>query len=404
MRLTWGRRDADRVRAALTVPADHLPFIRPEAIALPERPRGLVVDHVERAFPNHQSRGTRLILTQSAYVIQKWIDVLGPDAGICLTGDDAALRRSAPEIFARRGPWSSFEAEAQPSAISHQPSTISDQPSHLALLATAYSTPSTSDRLTLCREAIAGAPDSPVAHLAAASACREADDMNGARAALDRALELAPDWEAVHYEDGKFWLGYDDMERARDGFQKAADRMPSFAAAFSNLGATLGELDEPERALAAFRQALVYDPHGFQILNNVGVVSRELGHLDESEAAFRRVIEIAPDFVFGYYNLGHTLFLSGRYAEALDFYEQGQQRDVEKNRRQGCRLAVVRFANGDLAGAERELWRFANQAPAPERADLLLEAYAIARAVVSARPATPAERAFLDRIGAELTQ
>ena len=180
--------------------------------------------------------------------------------------------------------------------------------------------------------------------------------------------------------------------------------MPTFSAAFSNLGATLGELNEPGAALSAFRQALEHDPRSFTILNNVGVVCRDLGRLDESEAALRRVIAINPDFVFGHYNLGHTLFLGREYAGALGAYEEGQRRDPQQNRRQGCRLALVRFANGDAAGAERDLWRFASAAPPDEREDLLLEAYEIAGALLTQLPALAPQRPFLDRIGAEIAK
>jgi tetratricopeptide (TPR) repeat protein len=244
---------------------------------------------------------------------------------------------------------------------------------------------------------------STVECLRLASACRERNDAVGAEQALNEALELTPDWEAVHYEAGKFWLACDDMERARDAFQRAADLMPTFSAAFSNLGAVLGELDQPEAAVAAFSQALRHDPESFTILNNIGVVNREIGRLDESERALVRVTEIAPAFVFGHYNLGHTRFLRGDYTGALNAYEEGQRRDPEKNRRQGCRLALVRFASGDLDGAERDLWRFADQAPTEEREDLLLEAYEIAQALVRAHPALSRQR-FLDRIAAELTR
>jgi tetratricopeptide (TPR) repeat protein len=106
--------------------------------------------------------------------------------------------------------------------------------------------------------------------------------------------------------------------------------------------------------------------------------------------------------VFGHYNLGHTLFLAGRYADALAEYEEGQRRDPEQNRRQGCRLAIVRFANGDRAGAERDLWRFADQAPPDEREDLLLEAYEIVRALTAARRDLDPDGAFLDRIASRI--
>src|SRR5581483_1136838 len=144
-----------------------------------------------------------------------------------------------------------------------------------------------------------------------------------------------------------------------------------FAAAFSNLGAALGELEAPDAALDAFRRALASVPHGFQILANIGVVTRELGRLDESAAALRQVVAEAPEFVFGHYNLGHTLFLARDYAGAVAAYAEGRRRDPLKNRRQGCRLALARLAAGEGAEAEREFWRCADDAPAEEREDLL---------------------------------
>jgi tetratricopeptide (TPR) repeat protein len=272
------------------------------------------------------------------------------------------------------------------------------------LLERAFFTSDPAERLRLCQEALSLAPESAVAHLALASACRETRDGVVSREALDRAAARAPEWEAVAYESGKLWLVYDNLARARDAFQRAADLMPTFAAASGNLGATLGELGEPAAALEAFRQALAHDPRSFTILNNIGASCRELGRLDESEAAFRRVIEINPSFVFGHYNLGHTLFLAGKYRDALAAYEEGQRRDPQQNRRQGCRLAVVRFATGDVPGAERDFWRCAGGAPADEREDLLLEAYETAHALLSHHPALEPHRAFVDRIGAEITK
>jgi hypothetical protein len=63
----------------------------------------------------------------------------------------------------------------------------------------------------------------------------------------------------------------------------------------------------------------------------------------------------------------------------------------------------MRFATGDLAGAERDLWRFVNAAPAGERDDLLLEAYDIAHALLGAHPGLAAQQPFLDRIAAALS-
>jgi tetratricopeptide (TPR) repeat protein len=408
--IVGGTRD-ERIRRARAVAARESSSVR--------------LDDLERAFPNNQTGGTRFVLTQSTYVMQALVDSLTPAVRVIATADRVALERNAPEAFERRGPWRLFDIEqistadrnvttksfttedtvdvctvfALPSCVPSVPSV----PSVVELLGRAFESADAAVRLALCREAVSRDAESALAWLALASAARESNDVSSARAALDRAAALAPAWAAVHYEDGKLWLGSDDMSRARDGFQRAADLMPTFAAAFSNLGATLGELDEPEAALAAFAQALTHDPHGFQIVNNIGVTTRELRRLDESEAAFRRVIELAPMFVFGYYNLGHTLFLAGRYAEALAAYEEGQRRDPDKNVRQGCRLAMMRLAIGDVAGAERDLWLFANRAPAAEREDLLLEAYEIGGALLNAHPNPEAGR-LIDQIAASIVK
>ncbi|HXI28123.1 MAG TPA: hypothetical protein VNG89_06870, partial [Vicinamibacterales bacterium] len=126
--------------------------------------------------------------------------------------------------------------------------------------------------------------------------------------------------------------------------------------------------------------------------------------LDDSETALRRVVAIDPAFVFGYYNLGHTLFLAGHYADAVAAYEDGAGRDPQKSPRQICRLAMARFASGDLAGAERELWPAVNRAAPADREDLLLEACEIAHALVAARPELAAHRAFADRLAAEIVK
>jgi len=393
----------------LTLDASTLPFVLP---VLPKpRPRVIRIDDIERAFPDAQTGGTRLVLTQSMYLMQKWTDLLGEGERIVATADRAVLERCAPEALQRRGPWQDFgliNTEDTKDTKENQTfvspvSFVSNRPT-IELLARAFGASDPAERLRLCRETVSLDPESPVAWLACASACRETRDGVAARAALDRAAALAPEWEAVAYESGKLSLVYDDIPRARDAFQRAADLMPAFSAAFSNLGATLGELDEPAGALRAFRQALAHDPRSVTILNNIGVVCRELGRFDESEAALRGVIAIDRTFVFGHYNLGHTLFLAGQYADALGAYEEGQRRDPEQNRRQGCRLALMRFANLDAAGAERDLWRCVDAAPPDEREDLLLEAYEIAQALLTRHPELAPQRPFLDRIGAEIAK
>jgi tetratricopeptide (TPR) repeat protein len=368
-------------RAAIRLEAATLPFTRVEAVPLPAAPRVVLIHDIERAFPDAQTQGIRLVLTQSSYLIQKWLDRLDRRDRIVATADRGALEANAPEALRARGAWRLFDvtdlddseratkekltSASSVSSVSFVSSTPTNQQ-----LASAYMLGNAAERVGLCREAVALEAESAIAHLALASACRETNDAASARAALDRALALAPDFEAAHYESAKLWL----------------------------------ELDDPAAALGAFEHALAFDPDSHPLLNNIGVVSREIGRLERSEAALRRVVALAPGFVFGHYNLGHTLFLAGRYGDALRAYEEGHRLDPQKNRRQACRMAVARLACGDRAGAERDLWNAANTAPPEEREDLLLEAYEIAVAWQQHHPerADAGSRAFLDRLGSEI--
>ena len=237
-----------------------------------------------------------------------------------------------------------------------------------------------------------------------ASACMEVNDLDNAAALAGEAVAAAPGWAAAHFELGKLWLRKDDMERAAEAFGRASALMPTFASAAANWGATLGELDRPEEALAAFTRALATDPANHQALNNLGVVSRELGRLAESEDAFRKVIALTPGLAFGHYNLGHTLFLQGRYHAAVAAYAAGQRNDPARNPVQASRLALARLATGDAAGALRELQTCTAALPAAYRRQVLGDTHAVAWALLSATPELPGWHLVGDWLGAELAR
>jgi tetratricopeptide (TPR) repeat protein len=396
---------AERVQAHAGAEVHHAqpaawPFLRRlEPVAPGSAEVVIVARGIEHAFPDAQTGGTRLVLTQSSYQLQRWLDLADIRGSLRLigAGNADALRHAAPEAFHRRGPWSRIEV-IELGGDSEEPERIeSAEP-----LARAFRTTDPEERLALCRRASDAAPHDAVAHLATGSAYMEVQDLDASEQAIERAVSLARDWEAPHYELGKLYLRRDDLERASRAFAEASRLMPSFSAAWSNLGATLGELDRRDEALEAFRQALRYDPHGYTILNNVGVVSRELGRLNESEAAFRKVVTLAPDFVFGHYNLGHTLFLQGRYQAALSAYVEGQRRDPENNARQACRLAVVRLAAGDAEGSLRDLQRSTATLAPDQKREILAEAQEILWALLTDQPALAGWKRVADVVKAEL--
>ena len=329
------------------------------------------------AFPSGQAAGTRLVLTQSTYQLQRWLDWLdaNPDGSVVADADRTALMRGSPETFARRGPWSRIEivdADGEAAVAATTPvarAVMARQDLH-----DAFVQPDPELRLEACRGAIEAEPGNPAFLLAFASTCMELQLFDAAQAALQQALTIAPDWEAVSFELGKLLLRLEDTEQAAAAFTEATRLMPTFAAAWSNLGAAFGELERPEEALAALTRALELDPHGHPILNNIGAVHRDEGRLDDAEQAFRTVIELAPGFVFGRYNLAHTLFLKGDFPRARQAYEEAFERDPQKNARQACRLAVARAAAGDADGASKLLVSVCEELPREVSRSLVEEA------------------------------
>jgi tetratricopeptide (TPR) repeat protein len=333
------------------------------------------------AFPAGQTAGTRLVLTQSTYQLQRWLDWLESAAAITVVADanPTALRRSSPEAFAGRGPWRhiAVEADNDAAADGSQPADAADAGGGLGLrhpLHTAFAQQDPHHRLAACRQAVDAEPDTPAVQLAFASACMELQLLEDAQSALERASVLAPDWEAVHFEHGKLLLRLEETERAAASFAEAVRLMPGFNSALLNLGAALGEMGRRGEALDVLQRAVRLDPRSHTALNNLGAVYREERLLDDAAAAFRSVIALAPTFVFGYYNLGQTLLLKGDVDAARQAYEEGFARDPQKNPRQACRLAVARAAAGDADGARQLIATLVERVPRDQAVDLFAEA------------------------------
>jgi tetratricopeptide (TPR) repeat protein len=381
----------DRV-AIVPPPAAEWPFLYPLSLNLGTGPSRLVVQDLHEAVVNRQTAGTRLVTTQPVYLMTMLMDLIGEgDVVIEATADRAVLDEFAPEILSGKGPFErvSTTAAGASACARDEPSASYGRTSpSAALLAAAFRVSDPAERLAMCVRALDDAR-TPAALVATASVCMEVNDLEAAARDLDEALTKAPEWAAAHFERGKAWLRVDDMDRASESFREAAGRMPDFGPAWANLGATLGELDRGAEALQAFTKALACDPSSAQTHNNIGVLSRELGDLAKSEASFRRVLELAPDLAFGYYNLGHTLFLQGRYQAALGAYVEGQRRDRARNPVQATRLAMCRLATGDAAGALTELQRATGNLPREYRQQLLADTQSIALALLTHTPDVP---------------
>ena len=317
----------------------------------PSNATAIHIRSLHLAFPAGQVAGTRLVLTQSTYQLQRWLDWASATPGVTLTADAnaAALRQGAAEAFVRRGPWSRIEI------VDNGGDGRADGETAASVLHDAFVQPDPAHRLEACADALRAGPANTALLLALGSTHMELQDVGSALDILQQATAIAPDWEATHFELGKAWLRADDTPRAAEAFSRATHLMPAFATAWSNLGAALGEMERRDEAIVALRRALEHDPYGHPVLNNLGVALRDLGRYAEAEALFRQVVAIAPSFVFGRYNLAQTLLLAESFDRARQEYEEAFARDSQKSARQAMRLGVARAAAGDVDGATRAI-------------------------------------------------
>ena len=223
-----------------------------------------------------------------------------------------------------------------------------------ALLVIALHAPESAVRWEAADRAATANPASALGHLLHGVALAEAREHPGARDAFRRAIERDDSLAAAHFELGKTMIVLDDLEAALECFRQTTKTLPGFAPGWANAGAALGELERPEEALGKLERAADLDPLSHSLASNLGVTLRDLGRLAEAERAFRWALELAPDFVFGHYNLANAVYLQGRHREAVGLFEKAQAMDPSGSDRQRLLLAAARLAAGDVEDALRD--------------------------------------------------
>ncbi len=154
------------------------------------------------------------------------------------------------------------------------------------------------------------------------------NDAVGAETAFLRALELAPG--ATEAQTLLSWAQmlqgrYDD---AMQMLQEVLVREPHYALAHANVGyiclrkQIYGEAIEHLSAVIRAdtdRRATMY-AHLY-----LGMVYREREMYDDAEAFFRKALELGPNLLQAWYELGRTFWFAGRRAEALQAWKTGSE-------------------------------------------------------------------------------
>ena len=182
------------------------------------------------------------------------------------------------------------------------------------------------DAIQLFRRAIEEDPDFALAHswlatsyttLLGSAFLDPAEALPSARAAAERALEIDPDLPEAHTALAEVLVSegrWDDAERE---FVRAIELNPGNARAHERYGLLIVDRGRFGAARSELEVAAELDPTSRVIRANLAFVRFLLRDFEGTENEALRMIELEPDFDYGYYILAAAQSFQGRHEEAI---------------------------------------------------------------------------------------
>lgn len=194
-----------------------------------------------------------------------------------------------------------------------------------------------------------------------ARASLEEGDLEGARDAYRRALELRPDDPSVLVDFGQLSLAAGDAAEAVSCFRRALEREPGNLDALRALVEIHRREGRHAEALDAARSLAEAGPADPVAAIDVADLALELERLDEAEAAFRRLLEFDDDpeheVPYAQHGLIEIEIRRERWRRALDLAVDATRVD-----RLGRTTDVLAFVVAQVFGA--------GDRPTPERGEV----------------------------------
>lgn len=181
---------------------------------------------------------------------------------------------------------------------------------------------------------VAAAPSARIDHLGASTFIEKGwsklslDDAAGAELAFCRALELAPGGNEAETLLGWAQMLQQRSDEALATLQRVLARDPAYPLALTTMGALLlkeGRYGEAIEQLSRVirldldRKATLY-AHLY-----LGMVYREREMYDDAETFFRKALELGPNLLQGWYELGRAHWFAARFDDAIMAWRAGAE-------------------------------------------------------------------------------
>ncbi|HBQ96930.1 MAG TPA: hypothetical protein DD761_00080 [Cyanobacteria bacterium UBA11691] len=148
---------------------------------------------------------------------------------------------------------------------------------------------------------------------------------------FNRAIELKPDyaWALAHRGETSFLM--DAFEGAIEDFNRAIELQPNYIWALAHRGVTYERIEHYEEALVDLDRAIALQPDYAWAIAYRCRTYEMLRRYEEALVEFDRAIALDKSIIKENWLAERGLFLSfvGRYAEAMEHYQQALEKDPE---------------------------------------------------------------------------
>ena len=159
-------------------------------------------------------------------------------------------------------------------------------------------------------------PDAAQIHCNRGNALRQLGRFDEAQVASERAIALDPALAMAHNNLGLCLVARGERTRAAASYREAVRLSPGYREAHTNLGNVLLESGERRAALAAHRAALELEPQRAESHAKLGSALFEARQLEAAAQSFRRALELDPQHDEAHLGLVGVLRIQGAGAEA----------------------------------------------------------------------------------------
>lgn len=142
-------------------------------------------------------------------------------------------------------------------------------------------------------------------------------DSFGVLAAKD-AVKRNPTNFENHVELGIVYFDAERLDEAMAAFERAIELNPNAAAAYNGIGRIRYHTGPPEAAIEAYERAIALDPHTIDPFFGLGILySAQLGDYASALTAFQRGLEYTPDDPLLSASVGNTYARMGQIDKAV---------------------------------------------------------------------------------------